>query len=563
MKQKLCALTALILALSLLCGCANADLSWFTDRFKTRSQSAQSDDTQPDADKSDDEEPATTAIVTELPTEVKSFGLSYQEDYGLHPYNCESLNNRAIFSFIYEPLFAVTSDYRAEPILVDHWETDNDGFKTIIHLKSGILFHDGTPLTAQDAVWSILSARGSAYYGKRLYHVTAVEAADETTFVIVTNCAYECLPLLLDMPVTKMPPPEPEESEEADAEEAAPAEAASEEPPPYVPPVGTGPYYLDGTERLVRWARWWQHEKPLVDFDEITLCHTTTTANIRDNFEYSNINLVLTDPNSAAYAGFHNDNELWECATPVMQYIGYNLTSSVFSNYGLRGAITYAIDRKTIVADELDGFATEAVLPCLPQSPYYDTRLALDYDYDLEKCKSRLADADIRDMDEDGILDVYVPSLGYAVPASGTMIVCSSGLSRVQTATDLVNTLNDLGFDITLQTLDYGDYQYALSHGVYDLYFGEVRLSPNFDLTPFFSPSGALNYGAMTDATMLNLCDLMLVNSGNSYNLYQRICERGYLTPVLFKSYGIYTTRGSVPAPNGYWDWFLPKKTEE
>ena len=71
--------------------------------------------------------------------------------------------------------------------------------------------------------------------------------------------------------------------------------------------------------------------------------------------------------------------------------------------------------------------------------------------------------------------------------------------------------------------------------GNFDLYYGEVRLSPNFDLSPFFGATGTLNYGDLSDSTMMNLCSMALVNSGNTYNLYKRVCERGYITPILFK----------------------------
>ena len=125
---------------------------------------------------------------------------------------------------------------------------------------------------------------------------------------------------------------------------------------------------MESTERLVRNTDWWQDSAPLVDYDEITLTSVSTTAEIRDNFEYENINMVLTDPNSAAYAGFHNDYELWEERTCILQYIGYNIGSRVFSNYGLRSAITYAIDRDTIVSDLMGGFAAAATLPCQPNS---------------------------------------------------------------------------------------------------------------------------------------------------------------------------------------------------
>ena len=58
---------------------------------------------------------------------------------------------------------------------------------------------------------------------------------------------------------------------------------------------------------------------------------------------------------------------------------------------------------------------------------------------------------------------------------------------------------------------------------------------------------------------MMNLCSMALVTSGNTYNLYERVCGRGYITPVLFKNYALYSTRGSVADPSEYLDWILPK----
>ena len=54
-----------------------------------------------------------------------------------------------------------------------------------------------------------------------------------------------------------------------------------------------------------------------------------------------------------------------------------------------------------------------------------------------------------------------------------------------------------------------------------------------------------------------------LLNSGNTYDLYKRLCDRGYITPVLFKNYAVFTTRGAVQNPVEYLDWFLPAPTAE
>lgn len=531
MKRKLLMLTALALCLALLCGCTTiATSEWMQNLFPVGDEAVAAQQTGSVNGSEDKQE--VKQVVTETYTALESFGLAYQPDYGLQPYNCQSLNNRIIFSFLYEPLFAVTSSYEAEPILAESYFVTDDGRTTTVKLRSGVTFHDGSALTAADAVYSIESAAGSEYYGSRLRFITSAEAQDDLTLVLSTSEAYECLPLLLDIPIIKS--------------------GTKDE----VSPPGTGPYEFAET-KLTRCENWWRDTAPLVDFDEIALTVSSTAADVRDNFEYQKVNMVLTDPNSSAFAGFHNDYELWDARLPIMQYIGYNITSKVFSNYGLRSAITYAIDRDHLATDIMGGFAQPAVLPASPQAPFYDGKLANTYGYNLTKFSQQLESASVEDMDNDGTLDLYVPSLGYAVSVAGTMIVCSSSYQRVEAATEVVNALNALGFKITLKTLELSEFRQALQTGNFDLYYGEIRLSNNFDLTPFFSASGSMCYGGLDDSVMLNLCTQALANNGNSYNLYKRLCERGYITPVLFKNLAVYTTRGSIAHPTDYIDWFL------
>ena len=541
MKKKISLLLCAGLLLSMLTGCSGGklDLTWFTSKFTGKT----AEDLQQEQESAAAEEaaaPEATAVVTEVFNDISSFGLAYQKNYGVHPYDCESLNNRCILSFLYEPLFVVSSEnFEASPVLASSYEVSDDGLTTTVHLRPEACFSDGSPLTAQDAAYSLISSRGTVYYGSRLRHVTSIAPSDEKTLVLTTDTAYECLPLLLDIPVIK----------DGSRDEAV--------------PLGSGPYVMDGDTRLVRNTNWWQTAAPIVDFAEVKLTLVEKTSEVRDNFEYENVNLVLTDPNSAAFAGFHNDYELWDARLPIMQYIGYNITSKVFSNYGLRSAITYAIDRDHLATDIMGGFAQPAVLPASPQAPFYDGKLANTYGYNLTKFSQQLESASVEDMDNDGTLDLYVPSLGYAVSVAGTMIVCSSSYQRVEAATEVVNALNALGFKITLKTLELSEFRQALQTGNFDLYYGEIRLSNNFDLTPLFSASGSMCYGGLDDSVMLNLCTQALANNGNSYNLYKRLCERGYITPVLFKNLAVYTTRGSIAHPTDYIDWFLIPPADE
>ena len=539
MKRKLAALLALVLAVSLLAGCSQSSLSWLRSKFQTKDEtaaagsSAAASSSAAAASAAASSAPAGTAIVTETAQAVTSFGLAYQADYGLHPYNCASLNNRVILSFLYEPLFAVDSTFTAVPVLATGYEVSADGLTTTVHVRSGVKFHDGSDMTAEDAAYSLNISRNSDYYGTRLSRVTSIVAQDDTTLVLTTDTAYESLPLLLDIPIIKN-------------------DTVYDANPP-----GTGPYKLESSQ-LVRWDKWWQSAAPLTDFSTIALVSADTTSDIRDNFEYGKVNLVVTDPNSAAYVGFHNDYELWMENSTVLQYIGYNLEDGVFTNYGLRAAVTYAVDRSSIVANDLGGFGTAAVLPCSPQTSYYDAKLAADYGFSLTNFYAQLNSAGVKDEDGDGVLDLYFDSLGYSIPVSGTMIVCSTSQSNVAAAQDIVDALNAQGFRLTLEPLEYDAYHAALKAGNFDLYYGEVRLSANFDLSPFFRSGGSLDYGSLADDTLEGLCERALANNGNNYDLYKRICQRGYLTPVLIKSMAVYTTRSAVANPVHYLDWFLP-----
>lgn len=525
MRRIGCLLLLCSLLTGMLCGCSGSIPEklrsiFVTDEIQTEDPNVQPQDT-------------TVPVALQAKEERTSFGLCYQKQFGLHPYHCMSLNNRMVLSFLYESLFVADEQFLAKPVLAESYSVSEDGFTTVIKLKPGIHFHSGKTLTAQDAAYSISSSMGTEYYKNRLRNVSKVEAVDELTLNVTCIQSYECLPLLLDMPVIP----------DGSVEDAV--------------PDGTGPYVFSSDEALTRFDGWWQ-EDALVSAEQIPLSSAGAAVDVRDQFEYSNVNMVLTDPNSSAYASFHNDYELWTANTTEMQYIGYNLNSKVFSNYGLRSAITYAVDRESLVTEQANGFAVPAVLPCCPSSPMYDYKLANAYDYSTEDYWKQLESAGVHDMDGDGTLDLYVQSLGYAVPVSGKMIVCSNSYQRVNVATAIVDKLNALGFDITLETMDLEEYQTALLYGNFDLYFGEVRLSPNFDLSPFFTLYGALAYGDLADSTMLNLCNMMLLNSGNSYSLYKRLCSRGYLTPVLFKVNALYTTRGSIKEPAQYLDWFVP-----
>ncbi len=190
-------------------------------------------------------------------------------------------------------------------------------------------------------------------------------------------------------------------------------------------------------------------------------------------------------------------------------------------------------------------------------APSYDPVLAEDYAFDLEQFSQAILDAGFEDFDDDGILDYYT-STGTASPTIN-FIVPQGSQQRVSMARAIAQQLTDFGFVVNLSVLTPTQYQTALSAGDYDMYLGQVRLSPNFDLSAFFDSDGSLSIGGIAQEELVYLCSQTLENSGNGYNLYKAIMDGGWLCPILFKTYGVYTTRGQYvgmePAlENPFWE---------
>jgi peptide/nickel transport system substrate-binding protein len=205
-------------------------------------------------------------------------------------------------------------------------------------------------------------------------------------------------------------------------------------------------------------------------------------------------------------------------------------------NDTLRKALTYAIDRETLNEKHYRGGGKVSTIAASPMSPYYSESLASRYSYDPMK-----------------FIDLMS---GWKPPAKEEgakeerklkLLVNCDDSSRLRTARDIARTLTELG--IPCGTLEYSGnthptYQEVLSAGTYDIYLGQTRLSPNYNLCEFFRLWGNLSWGGLPTQEILDMCTKSLANSGNYYNLMQLLAEDGRIIPILFGNYSVYSTRG-------------------
>ena len=423
-----------------------------------------------------------------------------------NPYQTTDLNNQVWFSLIYQGLFTVDDDYDAHPMLCENFWVSNDMQTYVFYIRQDATFSDGTPLTLEDVEASLRLAMESPRYRGRFSHVQTMFAADGAiTFRLDTP--YEDLPILLDLPILKA------------------TELES------IQPLGTGPYRLttvaSGT-RLVKVNNWWAAGAELpITGSTVILREGKSPLQIRDDFERSDLELVCTDPGDFHYAAYRCDYELWDCETGSFLYLSVNADSWLFKNKEVRQALSNVINREQLVEEFYHGYARAATLCASPLSPYYDSILASQYgSYDPDAFKQAIS---------------KVSTAGEVV----RILVNSADAQRISIARRIETMLTECGLEVEVVPYTGNDYTYTLAIRNYDLHLGQTTLSPNMDLSAFFSTSGALSYG-LSNTRLYALCLDALANRGNYYNLLREIAEDARLVPILFGTCAVYGKRGVV-----------------
>ncbi len=468
--------------------------------------------------------------VEELPTvetpQEQSLTMIYYRQQTLNPLKTAEYTNRALFSLLYQGLFAVNREYHVEPMLCKQFKMSEDMKIYTFYIEDAV-FTDGTTLTPQDVAATLQAAMESSIYKGRFSHVIAISLTEDGGVEIKLDTPYENLPLLLDVPII------PQKDLESDR------------------PAGTGPYLLDessGIARLRKRSDWWCESKDLVaTVSTITLQEAESNTQIRDNFQFGGLNLVCADPGSDKFADYRCDYELWNCENGIFLFLACSADSKVFSDDSLRAALTYAVDRDTITEEYYRGYAQGVTLPASPQFPYYNQHLAAKYSYAPEKFASAVA-------------------ASGKTGAEVVFLVNSGDSLRVRVARAIAKALTDGGLKVTMSELSGSAYDAAVRMRAFDLYLGQTMLSPNMDLSAFFHTYGALSFGGINDVTAYTLCLEALANYGNYYSLYKYVMENGKLCPVVFRSYAVFAARGVLtdlqPARDNIFCYSIGKNME-
>ncbi|MCU0606634.1 MAG: ABC transporter substrate-binding protein [Candidatus Edwardsbacteria bacterium] len=109
----------------------------------------------------------------------------------LDPYLHDDSITHSVLANIYDALVAFDRELRLVPSLAERWENPDD-LTWRFHLRPGVTFHDGRPLSAADVKYSLERARRGKV-GHYLSMVREVRAVDSLTVEVLTRRPYPVL----------------------------------------------------------------------------------------------------------------------------------------------------------------------------------------------------------------------------------------------------------------------------------------------------------------------------------------------------------------------------------
>lgn len=333
-------------------------------------------------------------VAARTPADVLVVG-QIAEPRSMDPQVVTAVNDFRILVNIYDGLVRYADgSLEVKPALATDWTISDDGLTYTFTLRQGVTFHDGTPFNADAVVFNFERMLDEDHP----YHETgpfplafffsaieSVTAPDPYTVVMQLNEPYAPLLSNLAYPTGLIVSP-----------------AAVQEHGEHYGrnPAGTGPYRFARwqTNRQVALERnpdYWDGAPTLagVVFRPITDANARVTEMLSGGIDL----MVEVPPDNVALFAESDDFRLYEQAGPHVWFLILNTLEGPFADQRVRQAVNYAIDKRSLVEDVLQGTATIAAgpTPAAFEWAYNDT--LEPYPYDPERARELLAEAGYSD----------------------------------------------------------------------------------------------------------------------------------------------------------------------
>ena len=291
---------------------------------------------------------------------------------------------------LYEGLLRVNpagSTDKYMPLLATSWEKSDDSLTWTFHLRQGVKFHDGEPLTAAAVKQSIEAAKDHGGAGFIWAPVDTIDIPDASTVVFHLKYATAFELIVGSTYAAWIVSPKALDAFGADPKYWEKGVEA-----------GTGPYKLESytpdaeivfTKNPDYWGGWkaGQYDKVVVSI----VPEATTHQQMLEGGEADLVCACLPTESLPSFEG--NPKYTVVKDKSFFNYIAYfNTLRAPLDNVKVRQALSYAIPYQDIIKIAVGGLGTQSRGP-VPTGVFPWSADVFQYTYDLEKAKALLEEA--------------------------------------------------------------------------------------------------------------------------------------------------------------------------
>jgi peptide/nickel transport system substrate-binding protein len=366
---------------------------------------------------------------------------------------------------LYDTLTGYDDNLNPIPILAERWEQSPDQTKMTLFLRQGVTFHTGRDLTSADIIYNLnrLSdpkANTAGIIPGFVPPGTTWEAPDKYTVVITAQQPWVSIfDFMLVFNIG-----------DRDTLEGPDVKSTG---------VGTGPFamaeWVPGDHVTYKKnPNYWQTGRPYLDGIQLSIAKDTTAQSVQ--FESGAHDFSLNPP-ITDFNRLKSNPQFKSIVLPnpgAFLIIQPNPTIAPFDDKRARQALNYAIDRKRIVDQLLQGVGTPYDLPWPPGSPAYEADKIAVYDHDLDKARALFTDA--------GMVGT-----SFEMLATNTNAIYGSLLEIVQ------NDLKSIGVNMQVTQMDIAAMLGRMNAHQFQAYLAGDNWSNFEPITPL-SADASLNY---------------------------------------------------------------------
>ena len=404
--------------------------------------------------------------------------------------NCyDNIVNFSVMGDEESPYGVPVGQIQVEGGLAESWEWSEDGTVITFHLREGVVFPSGNPLTAEDIRWNVERGLNLPGGGLWSWNVMAVTSMDQIAVIDEHTVQFTLpQPNSLFLPMYAV-----ETKAVVDSAEAK-THATAEDPYAHewllTNVASTGAYHLERfspAEEIVLAANedYWGG-KPAIDRVVYKIVPAEETRVLLLKNGDVDISLFISPEQVEKQLVDQTGIRVVNVPTPGCEYFAVNSEMEPFDNLLVRRALAYATPYDDIIENVLYGFGVRATSPVPLITPWH--RDVSPYTYDIAKARELLELA--------GYPDGFEFSLSYQLdnPVEEAIAIY------------LQDAYADIGVDLIIDKVAASRFSQIRRSGEYEsilVYFIPYVNSPIYMLNIYDSPTA--NYGRYWNQDFSNL----------------------------------------------------------